>query len=165
MPLHGTQVAWFMLEAIDRGCVATVQWDAYVASYGREMRYGIIGGAKEGWPLRPAYHVLWTFTHTTPPGWRAVRVEGEADEPLLVATRGSKPAEMTVYALNRADGPREITVAGLRPGAKLHTLVWNGDGKGSVASGEAMNTGADGEVTLKVGAGSLIALCTVEPKK
>jgi hypothetical protein len=165
MPLHGTQVAWFMLEAIDRGCVATVQWDAYVASYGREMRYGIIGCAKEGWPLRPAYHVLWTFTHTTQPGWRAVRVEGEADEPLAVATRGPKATEMTVYALNRADGPREITLAGLGPQAKFYMLVWNGDGKGMVAPREAMKAGADGEVTLKVGAGSLVALCTVEPKE
>jgi hypothetical protein len=165
MPLHGMQVAWFMMEAIDRGCVATVQWDAYVASYGREMRYGIIGSAKDGWPLRPAYHVLRTFTHTTQPGWRAVRVEGEADDALVVATRGSNAAEMTVYALNRADRPREITVAGLGPQAKLHTLVWNGDGKGTVAPGDAMNVAADGAITLKVGARSLVALCTIEPKK
>ena len=164
VPLQGMQVAWFIMEAINRGYVATVQWDAYVASYGREMRYGIIGGVKDGWPLRPAYHVLWTFTHTTKPGWRAVRVDGKADDALVVAVRGAK-AEMSAYALNRADKPREVTIAGLRPQAKLYTLVWNGDGQGAVAPREAIKVPPDGAVKVNVPALGMVALSTMEQKR
>jgi hypothetical protein len=164
MPLHGMQVAWFIMEAINRGYLATAQWDAYVASYGREMRYGMIGGAKDGWPLRPAYHVLWTFTHTTQPGWRAVRVEGQADDAMVVATRGPK-TEISVYALNRANTPRDMTIAGFRPNAKLYALTWNADGKGTVTPRDVPKAAIDGAVTLNVPAGALIAVSTIEPKK
>ena len=142
VPLQGMQIAWFMMEAIDRGYVATVQWDAYTAWYDRYMEFGLIGGAKDGWPLRPAYHVLRMFTHTTKPGWRAVRVEGKAEDVLVVATRGPDGA-MTVYALNRAARPRRITVAGFPVTRTLRRFVWNGTGDGMLAESIEANGPAE----------------------
>jgi hypothetical protein len=161
-PVQGMQIAWFMMEAIARGYSATVQWDAYEAWYDRYMQYGLIGGAKDGWPLRPAYHVLRTFTHTTRPGWRAVRVEGTADDALVVATRGPK-SECAVYALNRGPQAREFTIAGLPPQATLHASVWNADGKGAAAQPYPMKL--SGSFTVSVPAGGLVALSTIAPKK
>ena len=69
-PEQAMQIAWLMLEAINRGYVATAQWDCYDAWYDHFMNYGLIGDVKSGWKLRPAYHVLRLFTHTTQPGWR-----------------------------------------------------------------------------------------------
>jgi hypothetical protein len=83
---------------------------------------------------------------------------------MVVATRGPK-SEMSAYALNRSATPRDITIAGFRPNAKLYALTWNADGKGTVALRDAMKTGGDGAVTLKVPAGALIAVSTIEPKK
>ena len=148
VPLQGTQIAWFMMESINRGYVATVQWDAYTAWYDRYMNYGIVGGARDGWPLRPAYHVLRMFTHTTQPGWRAVRVEGVAEDVLVAATRG-KGSEVTVYALNRSPNPRTIALAGLAAGTPVQRWDWNERGDGTSSEPVRIST-APGATMLNV---------------
>lgn len=163
VPLQAMQIAWFMLEAINRGYVATIQWDAYTAWYDRYMQYGLIGGAKDGWPLRPAYHVLRMFTHTTKPGWRAVRVEGKADDLLVTATRG--PAgEVTIYALNRGDRPRRFTIGGLPANLPLNWLTWNATGDGT-PSPAAKATSRDGRLLIDVAPMALIFITTVTLKE
>jgi hypothetical protein len=111
-PLQAMQIAWLMMEAINRGYVTTVQWDMYDAWYDRLMHYGMIGDVKSGWELRPAYQVLKTFTHHCKPGWRAVRVEG-TDENILVAAVRGKAREMTVFVLNRGEKPADVVITGL----------------------------------------------------
>ncbi len=148
VPLQAMQIAWFMMEAINRGYIATIQWDAYTAWYDRYMQYGLIGGAKDGWPLRPAYHVLRMFTHTTQPGWRAVRVEGEAEDMLVVATQGPDGA-MTVYAMNRAARPQRITVSGFPMTHPLRRILWNGAGDGT-ATTDSPDSDETGERILKL---------------
>ena len=163
VPLQGMQIAWFMMEAINRGYVATVQWDAYTAWYDRYMHYGIIGGAKDGWPTRPAYHVLRTFTHTTQPGWRAVRVEGKAEAMVVAATRGPK-RELTVYVLNRAAEPRRIALAGLEPNRPLRRFIWNGVGDGTFDTAQELLPRA-GIVQLNVPPDAVIAVTTAVPRR
>jgi hypothetical protein len=157
VPLQGMQIAWFMMEAINRGYVATVQWDAYTAWYDRYMQFGVIGGAKDGWPLRPAYHVLRLFTHTTEPGWRAVRVDGERDGLLVTATRG-RGRDLTVYALNRGEQPATVSIAGLPANAAMHVTAWNTRGDGRLSPSEPIKTAGDGSVPLVVPPGGLITL-------
>ena len=162
VPLQGMQIAWFMMEAINRGYVATVQWDAYTAWYDRYMHYGIIGGAKNGWPLRPAYHVLRMFAHTTQPAWRAVRVEGRADEVLAAATRGDDGG-MSVYVLNRAAEVRVIALRGLPPGKPPSQLTWNGDGDGRLAATRLPAALEGGDVLLRLAPNSVICTTTLKP--
>ncbi len=163
VPLQGMQIAWFMMEAINRGYVATVQWDAYTGWYDRYMQYGTIGGVKDGWPLRPAYHVLRMFTHTTQPGWRAVRVAGEQQGMLASATQGPG-GELAMYVLNRGDRPSTVNLSGLPVRTTMHVLLWNGDGKGTLSTAANIVTTADGSLTIDAPAGGVVALCTIEPK-
>jgi hypothetical protein len=153
-PVQAMQIAWFMMEAINRGYVATVQWDMYTAWYDRYMPYGMIGGVKEGWPTRPAYHVLRLFTHTSKPGWRAVKVEGGDAELLACALRGPED-ETTAYVLNRSATGREVSLAGFPQNAALAQITWNGDGDGMLG-----NVAVPGSPTLVVPPGGLVAITT-----
>jgi exo-beta-1,3-glucanase (GH17 family) len=108
-PMQAEQIAWFMIEAINRGYVATVQWDCYDAWYDRLMHYGTIGDVKSGWKIRPAYHVLRLFTHTTEPGWRAVRIDGTVEDVSVAATRGDD-GRSAMYLLNRSDRQKTVRV-------------------------------------------------------
>ncbi len=86
----GIQCAWLMLEALNRGYVATVEWECFDAWYDQYMHYGLLGGVQTGWKIRPAYHMLQLFTHTTQPGWQAMQVSGSADNISIAATHGSQ---------------------------------------------------------------------------
>jgi hypothetical protein len=162
MPLARTttqamQIGWFMMEAVNRGYVGLVQWDMYEAWYDRLMRYGVIGDVKSGWELKPGYYVLKMFTHTTRPGWKAVQVEGEAKGMLATAMRGEK-GEMTLFVLNRNEGAKEARVKGIT-GERVKTVIWNGDGRGRLSSGEARAVG--GELKVFCPGGSIVAVTTM----
>jgi hypothetical protein len=163
--LQASQVAWFVMEALNRGYVATVQWELYDAWYDRFMPYGVIGGAKLGFPLKPGYHVLRLFTHTAGPGWRAAAVEadgGTLNGKLASALRG--PAgEWTVYALNVADAEQPFTIRGLPPGATFFFTLWNADGTGRLTAASSRVTDDTGVVHLTLPPRTLAALTTTRP--
>jgi hypothetical protein len=131
--LQAMQVGWFMLEAINRGYLATVQWELYDAWYDRYMPFGTIAGATEAWRLKPAYHLLRLFTHTAGPGWRALAVEGSQPELVAAAMRGPE-GQLTVYVLNRTDRPQEVSIAGLPEERPLYLHIWNQHGDGTTAA-------------------------------
>jgi hypothetical protein len=158
-PLQAMQVAWFMLEAINRGYLTTVQWDLYTAWYDRYMPYGMIGGVSDGWPLKPAYHVLRLFTQTAGPGWHAVQVDG-VDEACLAAALRSPEEEVSVYLLNRSPASRQVHLAGLEPGQAMHALRWNRTGDGTLAADGTLQADARGVLAVELGAMELLALTT-----
>ena len=156
-PLQAMQLAWFQLEAMNRGYCATVIWTLEDAWYDRLMPYGVIGHAKDGFPLKPGYHMLRLFTHTIEPGWRATKVNGQANGCIVAAAR-SPDGELTVIALNHTDAPLEIRVAGL-PKARIFVITWNADGRGELGSGE-MVTPPAGEYRVALPPMGLTALTT-----
>jgi hypothetical protein len=91
-PEQAMQIAWFTMEAINHGYVATVQWDCYVARYDRLMSYGLIDDVRHGFKTRPAYDVLRLFTHTSQRGWRAVKIVNETNS-LAPVLRGEGGGE------------------------------------------------------------------------
>ena len=146
--LQAMQLAWFQLEAMNRGYVATVVWTLEDAWYDRFMPYGVIGAAKDGWPLKPGYHMLRLFTHTIQPGWRAMKVQGEANGRLVAAAKSPK-GHMTVLALNQGDEPKEVRIAGLPPDRAFHVITWNANGEGKLTvAGVAKPRGGVYVVTL-----------------
>ena len=70
-PLQAMELGRFVLEGLNHGYVAFVAWTMDDALYDHPMKYGLIGGAKDGWPLKPGYHLVRLLTHTIQPGWRA----------------------------------------------------------------------------------------------
>jgi hypothetical protein len=163
-PLQAQQLAWFTLEALDRGFVASVVWTMEDAWYDRLMPYGLIGQAKDNWPLKPGYHVMRLFTHTCKPGWRAMKIEGSKATVSVAAVRGDSADHFTVYALNQSSQPINVTLAGLPKSPPLHMITWNADkeGTGKLARGEMPPTGAGGQVQLTIPGRALFAL-TTEP--
>jgi hypothetical protein len=159
MPLQAMQIGWFMMEAINRGYLATVQWDMYDVWYDRLMPFGVIGEVKDGWPLKPGYHLLRLFTHTAGPGWRGLHVNGVADEALASAMSGPN-GEMTVYLLNRGEASKTLSVSGLPVEQSLHVTVWNHGGDGKLSAGEMIRSDADGTITLPLPPMSIVAVTT-----
>jgi hypothetical protein len=122
------QIGWFMIEALNRGFAGTIQWDMYDVAYDKQMHYGVIGEPKD-WPLKPAYFVLEMFTHSSQPGWRAVKSTSENPETVACAIAG-KDDGRTLYLLNRADKEASVNISGFKGGWPLVAYTWNADGKG-----------------------------------
>lgn len=128
-PLAANQLARFTIESINRGYVAAVAWTMDDALYDHPMWYGLMGMPKDGWPLKPAYHVMKLFTHATKPGWRAVKING-SQEGVLVAAMASGD-DLSVFALNCGSEKRTITIAGIEKCTR--EMIWNSDGLGTTA--------------------------------
>ena len=146
---YALQIGWCMTEATRRGYVATVQWEAYDVAYPHNrMHYGLLGEAREGWPLRPSWQVLRLFTHTIAPGWRAVQVEGESAEVALAAVKGLQ-GELTVMALNHSGQPQTISLLGLPAKLVYRRLLWTATGKDRLVDlGDLIASTAALELTL-----------------
>jgi hypothetical protein len=160
-PLQACQLAWFTLEALDRGFVAMVVWTMEDAWYDRLMPYGLIGQAKDNWPVKPGYHLMRLFTHTCKPGWRALKIEGQKATVSVAAVRADNGA-FSAYALNQSSQPITVTLAGLPTSPSLHTITWNADkeGSGKLARGEAPKISPVGQVQLTLPPRAMIALTT-----
>lgn len=126
---YALQIGWLMTEATRRGYLATVQWEAYDVAYPRNrMHYGLLGEAREGWPVRPSWQVVRLFTHTIAPGWRAVRLDGEASELAVAAVQGPKQ-ELTVLVLNHTEQAQATSLLGLPANLAFRRLVWTAANK------------------------------------
>jgi hypothetical protein len=158
VPVVGNQLACYIIEAVNRGYVATCQWDLADVQYDRSvMQYGVIGAAKDGFPLKPGYSLLRMFTHSAGVGWEVVKVEGEAEMRSVAAMR-SKEGRWTVFAVNRAEEAKELSVGGLPGGMRFGVAVWNGDGKGQVEESAGVSVDEQGAVTLSMPPMSVVAL-------
>jgi len=157
------QIAWFDLEAINRGYVGIVQWDAYDADYDIPMRYGVIGDVKTSWKLRPSYHLLRMLTHSVKPGWSALRVEREIEDQSVAAMRGPS-GELTVFAQNRGDSSDVLTIGGLERRRLFHVTLWNAHGDGNLTSGADASSDARGILRVKIPPMCVAALTTLNPE-
>ncbi|MEA2734129.1 MAG: hypothetical protein QOE14_580 [Humisphaera sp.] len=158
-PLQAMELAWFQMEAMNRGYVATVIWTLEDAWYDRLMPYGVIGAAKDGFPLKPGYHMLRLFTHTIEPGWRTMKVDGSADGCIVAAARGPK-GELTVLALNQTDTPRDVSIR-MASRRDLDLISWNQNGDGQLAQ-RGVVTPQAGAYVFSLPALGLTALTTQE---
>jgi hypothetical protein len=159
-PMLGVLIGWRMIDALDHGFVTMLFWDAYAVMYDRDvMPYGLVGEAREGWPLRPHYHLMRMFTHTSQPGWHAVSVDGETDELRGAAMAGDK-GEFTIYAVNRGSDSRAITIDGAPASTTFAYLAWNGDGTGNVSTPAKISSDANGRIKLDVAPQTVVALST-----
>ncbi|MEO6436810.1 MAG: hypothetical protein ABIP55_13760, partial [Tepidisphaeraceae bacterium] len=167
-PLNALQLAWFMMESLNHGYVAAVVWTMEDAWYDRLMPYGVIGRAKDGWPLKPSYHMLRLFTHTIPTGWRAMRVSGTSEQVIVSAARGAREEELTVLVLNRSEKPARVTISGVGAGGgvgrSLTETIWNGRGDGAITRGAKVQVDAKEIVRVTLRAMTLTALTSAAPR-
>jgi hypothetical protein len=160
-PVPGAMNAWIMMQAMNEGYVAAVQWDMMDIIYDRSrMYYGLIGEPAKGFPLKPTYWMTYLFTHTMKPGWRAVRVvpNEKQSEKLVVAAMTGTKGELSVYALNRLNGQETFTIGGLGTNVEFKSRVWNEDGKGGLSGERMISSDAGGRITLPLKSQSLVAL-------
>lgn len=123
-PVNALQIGWLMIEATRNGFAATVEWEAYDVAYAKTpMHYGIIGEARDGWPLHPTYQVLRLFTHTIAPDWRALKLEGDSPAVALTAVQGTN-GELTLMALNHTAQPQVISVGGIPSSSTFQRIAW-----------------------------------------
>ena len=158
------QLGQFITQGLSRGYVAFVVWTMEDAWYDRLMPYGVIGTAKDGFPLKPSYHMLRLFTHTVQPGWRAMKVDGDPNGRIVSAARGPN-GEFTILALNQIEAPQRVVLQGLPRDRQLHSLGWNhDDGLGRLwfAGGGMKLPG--GRIVITLPAQSMAVFTTVDPK-
>ncbi|HZZ43019.1 MAG TPA: hypothetical protein VFE58_08780 [Tepidisphaeraceae bacterium] len=121
-PAYSLQIAAFILESLNHGYAGAIQWDLYDAWYDRKMGYGVIGPAEQNFPLKPGYSLLKLFTHSIPPGSRALQINGSVKDVIITAL--ATPAGTTCILLNRGES-KQIALAGLPSHALFSTQTWN----------------------------------------
>jgi hypothetical protein len=164
--INAFQHAWFALLAVKLGYYGVVKWDAHFGKYDRGTQdYTMIGGPREGWPLRPVYRLMRLLTTTVGPGWTAVGVDGPAGT-RLVAGFTTPYGELTLIGLD-TDGASLNTVSskrssysltGLPPKTAFQLRYWNRDGKSTNMSAGRLQTDAAGVVTVTAPLHSVFAL-------
>jgi hypothetical protein len=166
--INAFQVGWFDVLASRLGYGGLIKWDAYVAKYDNGTQdYSLIGGAKDGWPLRPAYRLTQLLTQATRAGWRTLRVDSVDDARLVTAFEG--PAgELALVGLDRdggqLTGPTSLTagylVGGLPPGTTFRLLLWNGAGDGTTVDGGTLTADRNGVLSVTAPLQAIFALTT-----
>jgi len=151
------QIAWFILEALNRGYVTCVVWDCYDAWYDRLMHYGLIDDVFHHWRTRPAYDVVRLFTHTIEPGWRAVSIERQTarDDLTLAATRGDD-GRFAIYALNRSQSEQTFRIRCSSPNEVLFVTA-------TKQKPQVVRADSTGTVRITLPGTSLIALTSIRP--
>jgi hypothetical protein len=176
-PLQAAQIARFMIEATNRGYVATVQWDLYDALYDHVMHYGMIGDVSTGWKTRPAYEVLKLFTHTTHPGSRALKIDSAEDRLVACALSGGK-SNFTLFVLNTTPAPHagaqrsaapdrspeKITLRGLPSLTAFRAFTWNHLNHGRVQPAPIVRSNRAGAAELSISPETLVVLTTTAQK-
>lgn len=165
------EISWFMLDAINHGFVGLVQWEMYDAGYDVFMHYGLIGRAKDGFPLKPAYFMMELLTHTCRPGWQTVRVTGDQSvriagnpEPITAAAMKSSSGDLTIWAVNHG-GYRTLTTFDGFPSSKpIHIFFWNQNGNGRISSLIDVIRGKNGKVAVPIPAHAMVGITTLDPQ-
>jgi hypothetical protein len=116
--------------------------------------------------------MLQLFTHTTQPGWRAMRVSGSAEktssgktanEITVAATRGDD-GDTTIYILNRSLERSDVRIDSLDPSKKYFVTAWNSDGGGGIVSQGSVQSDGHGTIEQSIAGFSLVALSTTRPR-
>jgi hypothetical protein len=166
------QEAWLMLRAIQLGYISTSKWDIYDATYDIGTQdYSTIGPGTEGWPLRPAYHLLHLLTQTTKPvGGSIVDVVAQpgADAAKLLTAYVSPASDLTILGLDRNGAgisastaePVSYSIGGLPPNTSFRLIVWNADGAGRNREIGFLSSGPDGVIRFAVPLQGVFALTT-----
>ncbi len=146
VPVSSFEVGLFMIEAMNSGYLATAQWDLYEVWYDRKMGYGVIGSVQKGFPEKPGYSLLWLFTHSIDPGWRAARLRAMLK--MSGSRRRGTGDDVTLIVGNHETGVREVSVGGLPPGKAMRAWIWNWQGKGELSAPQDVRVDEHGQVNI-----------------
>ena len=165
------QHAWFQIAAAKLACAGTSKWDAYYGTYDAtpQSYYSIGEPVDNKWGCYPMYSLLWLFTNSTEPGWRAASVPGVEPDWAAVAEFRGHPTGLTIVGLDtrwatkneKSKEQSSFTVpTGLPKGTHLNLLVWNQNGDGHVADEAPVTVDDRAAVTIRVPQHGVFALTT-----
>ena len=164
------QEAWFMIRASQLGYSATAKWDLYRAKYDNGTQdYSAIGPGVDGWPLRPAYHLLQLLGLATQPRGGSIVdvVPSPSADPAKRLTAYVSPAgDVTIFGLDIDGGSIATTshalvpysISGLPPNRVFRLLLWNGDGTGRDLDAGDLYSSSAGLVEFSAPLDSVFAL-------
>jgi len=167
------QHAWLMVRAAQLGYLAALKWDLFNAKYDNGTQdHSAIGPGRDGWRLRPIYHLIRLMTLTTQPAWSVLAVDraatGSATK-LLTAYAGSG-GDLTIVGLDTAGAQLNdvsetgvsYSIGGLTPGTSFRLLSWNGDGTGTNVDGGIVVSNDAGVATISVPLHAVFALTSAD---
>jgi hypothetical protein len=168
--INAFQHAWFALLATRLGYHGIVKWDAYFGKYDRGTQdYTMIGGPREGWPLRPVYRAMRLLTVTVGPGWNVVRVDAPSGS-RLVTGFSAADGQLTLVGLDTAGATlnsvsstqSSYNLGGLPPNAPFQLRYWNLDGDSLNTAPERPRSDGAGALTVSAPLHSIFAITRLE---
>ncbi len=158
------QTGRFAVEALKRGVVAAVRWDAYDAHYHPSPggNFSILKQGSTDWTATPSYGVAQLFGETGMRGWSVVAVDGDSREGVVAAALASAGGGRTVYVANDTATIQRLTIRGLPRGVVLRVLQWS-RAEGTTRAVRSTKSDASGAATLDVPMHALVALTTLPP--
>ncbi|HZZ44981.1 MAG TPA: hypothetical protein VFE58_18740 [Tepidisphaeraceae bacterium] len=162
LPMTGTLLAFHVIEAINHGYVATCQWDLADILYDRShMYYGVIGAPSTGFALKPCYYALKLFTQSAGAGWSTLKVIGAADYRSVAAMR-APDGRLTIFAVNRSEESKSLSIAGLPADMQFHERIYNNYTHGGLShSWFAITPDSEHSIDISMPPLSVIALTSL----
>jgi len=156
----------FILQALNHGYVAAVDWETCDSHYGPpghqnhdNSKWGLMAGGKDLFRLRPVYYTTWLFTHTSRPGDQVISVASTSTPPQLDLTALRNPDNhLVIYALNtNPDTSRQIDVASLPSSTLFHVTSWSSSSPLQLTDQPSVSSTAAGHLLLTLPPESLTA--------
>lgn len=158
------QTGRFAIEALKRGVVAAVRWDAFDAHYHPDPggNFSILKNGKAEWAPTPSYPVMQLLGESSMRGWAVVAVDGDDRAGVVAAGLASAGGGRTLYVVNDTAAKQKLTLKGLPRNAWLRVLRWTRS-EGTTRAVTAVKTNEAGVANYDAPMHAIVAVTTLAP--
>jgi hypothetical protein len=149
--IEGFQTGRFAVEALKRGVVAALRWDAFDAHYQTAPMgdFSMLKKASTEWTATPSFPMMQLLDEAAPRGWKVVGVDGDQRVGLVAAALADGGSGRSLFVVNDTAAVQKLVMRGFAKDATLRVLQWT-RADGTTRTVRTMKSGALGGVTVDV---------------
>ena len=157
--IEGFQTGRFAVEALKRGVVAALRWDAFDAHYQTAPAgdFSMLKKASTEWAPTPSFPVMQLLGGAAPRGWKVVGVDGDDRAGLVAAALASGGSERSLFVVNDTAAVQKLVMRGFAKDATVRVLQWMRS-DGTARTVRTVKTGSLGGVTVDVPMHAVVAV-------
>ena len=125
--IEAFQTGRFAVEALKRGVVGIVRWDAFDARYQKAPMgdYSMLMNGKNDWAEMPSFPVVSVLDEAGVRGWNVVAVDGDGRQGVVAAALAGPGGGRSLFVANDTAAKQVITVHGLPKSQTLRVIEWS----------------------------------------
>jgi hypothetical protein len=161
--IEGFQTGRFAVEALKRGVVAALRWDAFDAHYQTAPAgdFSMLEKASTEWAPTPSFPVMQLLGEAAPRGWKVVGVDGDDRAGLVAAALAGGASERSLFVVNDTAAVQKLVMRGFAKDATVRVLQWMRS-DGTARTVRTVKTGSLGGVTVDVPMHAVVAVTSLK---